>query len=46
MDDLSQVREVEKEFEPALDADKVARLLKRWHKAVDRSREWVDSDDN
>lgn len=42
MSDLNKAREVEREFEPSLPADKVERLLKRWHKAVERSKEWVD----
>ena len=43
--DLSKVREVERQFEPNLESDKVSALLKRWHKAVKRSRQWVDIDE-
>jgi len=45
LDDLRKVREVEREFEPKLASDTVSRLLKRWHKAVERSKQWVDIDD-
>ncbi|GAA6139503.1 glycerol kinase GlpK [Arenicella sp. 4NH20-0111] len=45
VEDLMSVREVEREFSPALAQDKVAHLLKRWHKAVERSKQWVDIDD-
>ena len=45
LNDLMQVREVEREFEPKLPADKVGVLLKRWHKAVERSKQWVDIDE-
>jgi len=43
--DLAKVREIERQFEPRLDADTVGKLLKRWHKAVDRSKQWIDADE-
>jgi len=43
--DLGAVREVEREFEPTLDSASTEKLLKRWHKAVERSKHWVDLDD-
>lgn len=45
MSDLEQVREVEREFEPDLSIDKIQALLKQWHKAVERSKQWVDADE-
>jgi len=45
MSDLTKVREIERQFEPKLAAEKVSTLLKQWHKAVDRSRQWVDADE-
>jgi len=45
LDDLTKVREVEKTFEPKLEAEVIAGLLKRWHKAVERSKQWVDADE-
>lgn len=45
LQDLHTVREVEQEFQPNIEPSKIARLLKRWHKAVERSKQWVDADD-
>ena len=45
MSDLTKTREIDKEFEPKLDQATIAKLLKRWHKAVERSRQWIDSDE-
>ncbi len=45
MKDLTKVREVEREFKPKLSIEKVAALLKQWHKAVARSRQWIDADE-
>jgi len=45
MTDLTDTREVERQFEPTLDKEAIARLLKRWHKAVERSKQWVDLDE-
>lgn len=45
MSDLTRVRDVEREFEPKLPADKITQLLKRWHKAVERSKQWIDVDE-
>lgn len=45
MEDLQQVRDIDREFVPEQDATEIDRQLKRWHKAVDRSREWLDVDD-
>ncbi len=43
--DLLKVREVEQEFKPKLPVKTVETLLKRWHKAVDRSKQWIDLDE-
>ncbi len=45
MQDLTQVREIEREFEPKLEVAKIQALLKQWHKAVERSKQWVETDD-
>ena len=43
MADIQAIRIIEREFEPASNSEEVERLLKQWHKAVDRSRQWVDN---
>ena len=45
MDDLTKVREIERTFEPKMDNEQVQSLLKQWHKAVKRSQQWIDIDD-
>jgi len=45
MTDLTKVREIDRQFEPKLSADKMESLLKQWHKAVERSKQWIDVDD-
>ena len=45
LSDLQEVREVEREFVPKLAQEKIVTLLKRWHKAVERSKQWVDIDE-
>ena len=45
MSDLTKVRDVEKEFQPKLSAEQITRLLKQWHKAIERSKQWVDVDE-
>jgi len=44
-DDLTKVREVEREFEPRLDAAVIDQLLGQWHKGVERSKQWIDADE-
>ena len=44
LDELRTGREIEQEFQPTLDPKTLERLLKQWRKAVDRSRQWVESD--
>ena len=43
--DLTKVREIEREFKPKLAPEKIELLLKQWHKAVERSKQWVDADE-
>jgi len=45
MSDLTKVREIEREFTPKIKAEKITALLKQWHKAVERSKQWIDADD-
>ena len=45
MDDLTKVREIDREFTPEMDKIEIDKLLKQWHKAVDRSRSWLEADD-
>ena len=45
MEDLNRVREIDREFTPKRDKADIDRLLKRWHKAVDRCRDWIESDE-
>ena len=45
MSDLTKVREVDQLFKPNLDQQKISKLLKQWHKAVERSKQWVEADD-
>jgi glycerol kinase len=45
MSDLSKVREVERQFEPQLEPLKIDALLKQWHKAVERSKQWIEADE-
>lgn len=40
--DLKRLREIDRRFEPVIKADAVALLLKKWHKAVERTKQWVD----
>ncbi len=44
MDDLSKVREIERKFDPQIGNEKIQTLLKQWHKAVKRSQQWIDAD--
>lgn len=44
MDDLNKVREVDRQFIPEIDTQEIDKLLARWHKAVDRCRDWVEAE--
>ncbi len=43
--DLERVRDIDKQFEPRSEHREVAALLKQWHKAVERSKQWIDADE-
>lgn len=45
MSDLTKVRDVEREFVPRLSPNEITTLLKQWHKAVDRSKHWIDREE-
>ena len=42
--DLDQVRATEREFEPQMSAQDASKLIKQWHKAVERSKQWVEAE--
>lgn len=44
--DLLKERKIDRQFEPELASDEVIRLLKQWHKAVQRSMQWIETDDD
>ena len=46
MDDLQKERKIERQFEPDLAPEQVIKLLKQWHKAVERSKQWIEADDD
>lgn len=41
-DDLVSQWQIEREFEPAMDNARVAELRAGWHKALERSKSWID----
>ncbi len=43
--DLTKVREIEREFTPKLSTETITALLKQWHKAVERSKSWIETDE-
>lgn len=43
--DLTKVRDIDQQFDPQLEQDTTKALLKQWHKAVERSKQWVNADD-
>ena len=45
MSDLTKVREIDQQFNPQLDQKTITKLLNQWHKAVERSKQWVNADD-
>lgn len=42
-DEIERVREVDRIFVPAIDNDSREAMLKGWHKAVERSRDWEEA---
>lgn len=45
MSDLTKVREIDREFVPKISPETIVTLLKQWHKAVERSKQWIEVDD-
>lgn len=43
-DELRKAWGVERRFEPAMAAEEQTRLLTRWHRAVERSRDWLQAE--
>jgi glycerol kinase len=43
MDALQSLWEAEQSYNPTMDKEKVEKLLHFWHKAVDRSQDWLES---
>ncbi len=41
-DELSSQREIERRYEPAMSADRVAEMRRRWRQAVERAKGWDD----
>jgi glycerol kinase len=41
---FAATRAVDRRFEPAMDSERRERLLRGWHRAVERSRNWVEPD--
>jgi len=44
-EDLFVERNIERQFVPTMNESDINKLLKRWHKAVERSKQWVETDD-
>ena len=42
--EIAAIRRVDRRFEPAMPAARRAELLRGWHRAVDRSRDWARPD--
>ena len=45
--DIEEIKEqwnIDKQFEPVVDKDKVEKMLKGWHKAVNRAKSWAEED--
>ena len=43
-DDIANKRAVDQEFVQELEPELIKRLLKQWHKAVERSKQWVEDE--
>ena len=44
--DLVKERKIDRQFEPQQAAGDISKLLKQWHKAVERSKQWIEVDDD
>ncbi|MBX2847543.1 MAG: glycerol kinase GlpK [Acidiferrobacterales bacterium] len=42
LSNLQQERKIDREFEPQIAPETIVTLLKQWHKAVERSKDWID----
>ncbi|MDP9483902.1 MAG: FGGY-family carbohydrate kinase, partial [Chloroflexota bacterium] len=42
---FAQTRAVDRRFEPAMEPERRERLLRGWHRAVERSRSWIEPGD-
>jgi len=42
VDEIQSQWIIDKEFQPKMDQDKVDKIIKSWHKAVERSRNWIE----
>ncbi|WMN06375.1 glycerol kinase GlpK [Marivirga arenosa] len=43
MDDLQSLWEADQSYEPAMDREEVKKILHFWNKAVERSKDWLES---
>ena len=43
-DDIANKRAVDQEFVQELEPELINRLLKQWHKAVERSKQWIEDE--
>ncbi|MCC5920947.1 MAG: glycerol kinase GlpK [Cyclobacteriaceae bacterium] len=46
IDEIKELRESEKIFEPAANTKEIKKYLKFWNKAVERSKAWVEDDED
>ena len=44
LDDIGSNWALDRRFEPAMSADRRGELLHGWHRAVERSRAWIEPD--
>jgi glycerol kinase len=45
LSDLESHREIDRNFDPEMTPDERDRNMKQWHKAVERSLDWIDSEE-
>lgn len=45
MEELKTLGKIEKTYQPQMDEATRARLLKGWHRAVERAKNWIDPED-
>ena len=44
--DLESHREVDRDFHPRMSSEERERNMKQWHKAVERSLDWIDDEEH